>query len=46
MKTTSHYPHRIKLFPKLPKGYEHEAPVITVIKPPVLNNLGMKLAGF
>ncbi len=46
LRTTTHYPCKIKLFPKTPRTYGHELPTITQIEPPVLNELGKKLAGF
>jgi len=46
LRTTSHYPCKIKLFPKEPRTYGKDLPVITQIENPVLNDLGRKLAGF
>ncbi len=46
MRTTSHYPCNIKLFPKHPRTYGNELPTITEIEKPILSDLGKKLAGF
>lgn len=45
LRTTSHYPCNIKLFPKTPRTYGADIPMINQIKPPVLNDLGKRLAG-
>ena len=46
LRTTSHYPCKIKLFPKTPRTYGGIIPTITPIEKPILNELGKKLAGF
>lgn len=46
MRTTSHWPHKPKLFPKTPRTYGAELPEIVDIEKPIVNSLGMKLAGF
>jgi hypothetical protein len=46
LRTTSHYPCKIKLFPKNPRTYGNELPIISQIEPPILTELGKKLAGF
>lgn len=46
LRTTSHYPCKIKLFSKGPRTYGGELPAITQITPPVLSEVGRKLAGF
>jgi len=46
MRTTSHWPHRPKLFPKNPRTYGGELPKVVEINKPILTPLGMKLAGF
>jgi len=46
LRTTSHYPCEIKLFPKLPRTYGGPIENITPILAPVLNDLGKRLAGF
>ena len=46
LRTTTHYPCNIKLFPKTPHSYGGEIPIITPIENPVLCNLGKSLAGF
>ena len=43
LRTTNHYPHKVKLFPKTPRTYGKELPDIENITPPVLTKLGMKL---
>ena len=45
LRTTSHYPCKIKLFPKGPRTYGDDLPIITQIEKPVLSELGCKLAG-
>lgn len=46
LRTTSHWPAKPKLFAKNPRTYGGELPEITPIKPPVLTDLGIRLAGF
>jgi len=48
LRTTSHYPCKIKLFSKLPyiRSRNMEIPEITTIEKPIINNLGKRLAGF
>ena len=46
LRATSHYPCRIKLFPKTPRTYGGTMPIISQIDKPVLSELGNKLAGF
>lgn len=46
LRTTTHYPHKIKLFNKEPHTYGAMKPDITPIDPPILTDLGKKLAGF
>ena len=46
LRTTNHYPCKIKLFPKMPYTYGKPLLQITEIKSPILNDLGYKLAGF
>ena len=46
MRTTNHYPHNPRLFAKVPRTYGGVVPEITPINPPVVNELGLKLAGF
>ena len=45
LRTTSHYPCKIKLFPKGPRTYGGDLPIITQIEKPVLSELGCKMAG-
>jgi hypothetical protein len=45
-RATTHYPCKIKLFPKIPRTYGGIIPEITPINKPVLSELGKKLAGF
>lgn len=46
-RTTSHWPHKPKLFPLKPRLYPGmEEPNITDIKEPVLTELGKKIAGY
>jgi hypothetical protein len=46
LRTTNHYPCKIKLFSKKPQTYGKELPEITVIDKPVVTDIGYKLAGF
>lgn len=46
LRTTSHYPCEIKLFPKTPRTYGGDIPVINTIPIPELNELGRRMAGF
>lgn len=46
MRMTSHWPHKIKLFPKLPRTYGNPLPNVPSLDAPVLTELGKKLAGF
>ena len=46
LRTTSHYPCKIKLFAKEPRTYGGIMPIITPIEKPILSNLGKRLAGF
>jgi len=45
-RTTSHWPSKIKLFPKNPRTYGKKLLEIEKIDPPNLNSIGKKLAGF
>lgn len=45
LRTTSHYPHKIKMFPKIPRTYGSPVPNITDVPKPILTDLGKKLAG-
>ncbi|KAI6647346.1 hypothetical protein LOD99_12342 [Oopsacas minuta] len=46
LRTTSHWPHKISLFPKSPRTYGKALPTLKAISPPVVTKLGKKLAGF
>lgn len=46
IRTTNHYPCKPKLFGKSPRTYGSELKPITPINPPVLTDLGKRLAGF
>lgn len=46
LRTTSHWPHAPKLFPKKPRTYGKEIkPIREVSKAPILSDLGKRLAG-
>jgi ectoine hydroxylase-related dioxygenase (phytanoyl-CoA dioxygenase family) len=45
MRLTTHHPYRVRLFAKYPRTYGGEVPEITQINPPILTDLGKKLAG-
>jgi hypothetical protein len=46
MRLTTHWPHRVTLFPKNPRTYGVVMPTIGKIKKPKLTKLGLSLAGF
>lgn len=46
LRTTSHWAHRCKLFPKTPRTYGKELPPITPINPPIINEMGEKFIGY
>lgn len=46
LRTTTHYPCKIKLFSKDPLTYGGPMPNITEIEKPILTDLGKRLAGF
>ena len=46
MRMTSHWPCKIKLFPKMPRTYGAEVKEVVPLKFPELNELGRKLAGY
>jgi hypothetical protein len=46
LRTTSHWPCKIKLFPKYPQTYGNELPKITIINKPIIHDIGLTLAGF
>lgn len=43
---TSHWPHKIKLFPMKPRTYDGPIPKTLDLPKPILSELGKKLAGF
>ncbi len=46
LRLTSHWPHKPKLFSKLPRTYGKDVPTINPISTPKLNELGRKLIGY
>jgi hypothetical protein len=46
MRVTSHWPCKIKMFPKTPRTYGAELPVITSLPVPVLTEFGKRLVGY
>lgn len=46
LRMTSHWPAKIKLFPKKPRTYGGKLPEVTPISHPILTDLGKRLAGF
>ena len=46
LRTTSHWPHKPKLFPVKPRTYGKELVPVTPIQSPKVSKLGLKLAGF
>ena len=45
LRTTTHTPHKVKLFAQNPRSYGNELPQITPIEAPKLTKLGLRLAG-
>jgi hypothetical protein len=45
-RTTSHWPCKVKMFAKNPRTYGRKLAPMTLVPPPVLSDLGVKLAGF
>lgn len=46
MRMTSHWPNKIKLFPKMPRTYGAEVKEINDLPSPIINELGRRLAGY
>eukprot|EP01038_Epipyxis_sp_PR26KG_P011783 gene11783-15766_t len=46
MRMTSHWPHRVKLFPKTPRTYGNTLPNVVLPPPPTITSIGRRLAGF
>tara|TARA_B100001248_G_C27322876_1_gene427605 strand:+ start:106 stop:1077 length:972 start_codon:yes stop_codon:yes gene_type:complete len=46
LRTTSHWPNKVKLFSKTPRTYGKDLPDINLISKPKVSKLGMKLAGY
>lgn len=46
LRTTSHYPCKVKLFSKVPRTYGGILPNFRQIEPPLLNDIGRKLIGY
>lgn len=46
MRMTSHWPTKVKLFPKMPRTYGGPIYEINELPKPILTELGMRLAGF
>jgi ectoine hydroxylase-related dioxygenase (phytanoyl-CoA dioxygenase family) len=46
MRMTSHWPHKIKLFPKMPNTYGAQIKEIEPLTPPNINEIGRKLVGY
>ncbi len=46
LRTTSHWPHRPKLFPKLPNTWGAPIPPIVQISKPKISDLGYRLVGY
>lgn len=45
LRLTSHWPNKVKLFPKFPNTYGGPMPIVDPIPLPILTNLGKSLAG-
>ena len=46
LRTTSHYPHKGKLFPVNPRTYGSDLPDVEPILKPTINDLGRRLVGY
>ncbi len=46
MRMTSHWPCKVKLFPKMPRTYGAEVKEIVELNPPEINELGRRLVGY
>jgi len=46
LRTSNHYPHKVKLFPKMPRTYGNVMEEITKISAPHVTELGRSLVGF
>lgn len=46
MRTTNHWPHKPKMFPKTPRTFGKAIAPIESIDPPIVNDLGRRMAGF
>lgn len=46
LRTTSHWPHKPKMFPKFPHTYGKPLPNVVQIPRPVISEIGYKLIGF
>lgn len=46
LRMTSHWPHKVTMFPKAPRTYGGEIPVIEPIGSPLVTELGRKLIGY
>ena len=46
MRMTTHWPCKVKIFPKMPRTYGKELPTITCIEKPKLEEIGYKLVGY
>lgn len=46
MRMTTHWPHKIKLFAKNPRTYGATVRPLVALSPPILTDVGLRLAGF
>lgn len=46
LRTTNHYPHKPKLFSKVPRTYGNDIPNVSSIPSPTISSLGRRLAGY
>jgi hypothetical protein len=46
LRTTSHWPHKVKLFPKNPRTYGGVLPEVTIINAPKISAIGKSLIGY
>mgnify|MGYP007101719890 FL=1 len=43
---TSHWPHKVKLFPKMPRTYGAKIKEVVPLNPVEINELGRRLVGY
>ena len=46
MRMTSHWPHKVKLFPKMPNTFGAKIKDVEPLNPPEINEIGRKIVGY